>query len=159
MNGERMVEIKKAESNDKRELTRLAIEAFTEDKNKYGQFPPFIDIEKNALRYIDKGFIFKIIKEDRIIGGAVIFKEGTEDYSLGTIFICPPYQNQGIGKTVMSLIEAEFPNARRWRLDTPHLSFRNHHFYEKMGYIKVGEEFPNKNDKDFKLFLYEKRIG
>ena len=39
----------------------------------------------------------------------------------------------------MQLIESEFPEAMEWSLDTPHLNGKNHHFYEKLGYIKVGE--------------------
>lgn len=39
----------------------------------------------------------------------------------------------------MQLIEVEFPRAVQWSLDTPYLNIKNHHFYEKLGYIKVGE--------------------
>lgn len=55
----------------------------------------------------------------------------------------------------MRLIEEKYPDAKSWFLDTPYLSFRNHHLYEKMGYKKIGEEIPDK-ESNFKLFLYEK---
>jgi len=44
---------------------------------------------------------------------------------------------------------------KKWSLDTPYLSYRNHHFYEKMGYKKVGETQLEKGSK-FRLFEYEK---
>lgn len=33
----------------------------------------------------------------------------------------------------------KFSNAITWTLETPYLSYRNHHFYEKHGFVKVGE--------------------
>lgn len=55
----------------------------------------------------------------------------------------------------MKLVEEEFPSAVEWVLDTPHLNFRNHHFYEKIGYKKIGQHQINE-----KLILidYTKKI-
>jgi hypothetical protein len=50
-----------------------------------------------------------------------------------------------------------YPDARKWSLDTPYKSYRNHYFYEKHGYVKVGETQPEK-ENEFYLFLYEKNI-
>ncbi|GKX27625.1 hypothetical protein SH1V18_01050 [Vallitalea longa] len=150
-----MVELVKVEKNDLEELTDIAIESFLEDKNKYGNFPPLIDIDNHKLRYIDKGYAYNIVHNGKVIGGTCIFSNGNDNYTLGSIFIHPSSQNKGIGQEVISLIEANFPNAKKWTLDTPYKSFRNHHFYEKMGYVKIGEEFPDKSS-DFRLFLYEK---
>lgn len=44
------------------------------------------------------------------------------------------------------------------RLHTPYKNFRNHHFYEKMGYKKIGETQPKEDKNGFYLFEYEKRI-
>lgn len=152
-----MIELIKLEKKDLDEFTDIAINSFTDDKNTYGDYPPLIDINKRKLRFIDKGYTYKIVNNNKIIGGAVIFGNKNCIYTLGAIFIDPTFQNQGIGQQVISMIEDKFPDAKKWNLDTPYLSFRNHHFYEKMGYIKVGEVIPDKN-KDFKLFLYEKTI-
>lgn len=152
-----MIELIKLEKKDLDEFTDIAINSFTDDKNTYGDYPPLIDINQRKLRFIDKGYTYKIVNNNKIIGGTVIFDNKNCIYTLGAIFIDPTFQNQGIGQQVISMIEDKFPDAKKWNLDTPYLSFRNHHFYEKMGYIKVGEETPDKN-KDFKLFLYEKTI-
>lgn len=93
-----------------------------------------------------------------MIGGIVVFSDKEGGYTLGSIFLKPSYQNQWIGQRVIQLMEEEFSDAKTWFLDTPYLSFQNHHFYEKMGYAKTGEEQPEK-DREFKIFLYEKRMN
>jgi hypothetical protein len=57
----------------------------------------------------------------------------------------------------MKFLFEEFAGAEKWTLETPYLSFRNHHFYEKLGYKKVGETQPEPDG--FHLFLYEKETG
>lgn len=149
------IELVKIEKCDIDEFTELAIQSFEEDKKMYGDYPPLIDINNHTLRFIHQGDTYKILREGKLIGGSVIFKNSKNQYTLGAIFIHPSYQNQGIGQQVMHLIEKKYPDAKSWDLDTPYLSVRNHHFYEKMGYVKTGEEIPDK-ESDFKLFLYKK---
>lgn len=150
-----MIELVKLVNNNMDEFTEVAIQSFEEDKSRYGDYPPLIDIEHRRLRYIHQGYPYEILKEGKLIGGTVIFDNKNGRYMIGTIFILPAYQNQGIGQQVMKLIEGKYSDAKSWILDTPYLSFRNHHFYEKMGYVKTGEEDPD-TGKDFKLFIYEK---
>lgn len=156
-NGENMIELIGFEESDMNEFTELAIQSFVEDKELYGDYPPLIDIEHRSLCLIHQGNTFKILKDGKMIGGTIIFSDNKGHYTLGAIFIHPSYQNQGIGEQVLHLVEDRYPDAKSWYLDTPYLSYRNHHFYEKMGYRKTGEEIPNK-DSDFKLFLYEKVV-
>ena len=72
-------------------------------------------------------------------------------YELGRIFIAPEHQNCGIGTRVIRLMEQTYPLAKRWILDTPRWNLRTQHFYEKMGYGRVGTLDPNQ-------LLYEKRV-
>ena len=64
-------------------------------------------------------------------------------WRVGTIYIDPDYQNRGIGSEALKFIENQFSNVKIWSLDTPYKSYTNHHFYEKLGYSRVGEEKPN----------------
>ncbi len=152
-----MIEFCKVLESDAIELTNVAMRAFKDDKVKYGSVPPGIDTKEQHLSYMKDADYFKILKDNIIIGGIIVFNDTKCNYILGSIFILPELQNRGIGKKAINFIEKNFPEAKKWSLDTPYLSFRNHHFYEKMGYIKVGEVFPDK-DSDFCLFLYEKTI-
>ena len=61
--------------------------------------------------------------------------------SIPRIIINGEYQNKGLGSALMALLEANYPLARSFSLDTPHLNIRNHHFYEKLGYKVAGDEF------------------
>ncbi|TWT00115.1 N-acetyltransferase [Planomicrobium sp. CPCC 101079] len=76
-------------------------------------------------------------------------------YRLNRIFLSNKYQNQGLGSKIMQLIEKEFPAAVEWNLDTPHLNNRNHHFYEKLGYQKVGQL---QITEKFFLYDYVKKV-
>lgn len=96
---------------------------------------------------------FTIWVDKEIIGGIDIRKLANSNYRLNRIFIADAFQNKGLGSQIMQLIEDKFPDARSWTLDTPHLNTRNHHFYEKLGYVKVGEH--QISDK-LTLFDYEK---
>lgn len=152
-----MVMFKKANIEDAEELCSIATRAFLEDKLKYGSCPPGIDTVKWHVSYIKDGMYYKMVYDKVICGGFKLFNLGKLHYRLGAIFIEPAYQNKGIGSKAIEFIEKSFPEGKRWSLDTPYLSYAVHHFYEKNGYVKVGEEKPDKKD-DFCLFLYEKEI-
>ena len=40
----------------------------------------------------------------------------------------------------MAFMESAFPEARRWTLGTPLWNLRTQHFYEKVGYVRIGTE-------------------
>ncbi|QUI25210.1 GNAT family N-acetyltransferase [Vallitalea pronyensis] len=153
-----MIELEELKKEDLPMMTEIAIKAFQDDKNTYGDYPPLIDMEHHTIRFIDNGLSFKILKKGQVIGGIMVFNHHNGTYTLGSIFIDPAYQNKGIGQQTIRLIEAKCPDATTWKLDTPYRSYRNHHVYEKMGYVKTGEVMPNKKNPEFKLFLYEKSM-
>jgi len=75
---------------------------------------------------------------------------------VGRAFLEPEAQNKGIGSELLAFAEYTFPKARRFVLDTPSWNLRTQHFYEKAGYIKIGEL---DTAEGFSLFQYEKRVG
>lgn len=91
-----------------------------------------------------------------MVGGIIVFDKGEEAY-LYKMFIIPALQNKGIGTQTISFTERELSRVKKWALHTPYLSYRNHHFYEKLGYSKVGETNP-KVPEGFRLFTYEKYV-
>jgi GNAT superfamily N-acetyltransferase len=98
---------------------------------------------------------FKIMLGDTLVGAFMVFKDYPEKGTnvMGTIFLHPDYQNQGIGTYTMEHIHRAFP-AKHWVLDTPEWHTRNHRFYEKLGYRKVSErEEPHAG---FTLRIYQK---
>jgi RimJ/RimL family protein N-acetyltransferase len=72
-----------------------------------------------------------------VIGGIIVF--GSDgDYWLGRMFIDPEEQNRGLGSRALALLEQAYPDSIRWSLETPEWNRRNHRFYEKAGYRRVG---------------------
>lgn len=150
-----MTDIRKMKEEDLSRLFEIALRAFDEDHETYGQYPPLMDIRARRFRPSMK-LGYTILQDETVIG-AVYFWQTGKTATLGAIFIDPDFQGRGIGKKVMQLAEEHLPTATKWQLDTPYKAFRNHHFYESIGYRKVKEIQPDKNDP-FRLFLYEKDV-
>lgn len=152
-----MVIFENAIESDAKILREIAIKAFQDDYNTYGSMPPEIDTIGWHKSNIKSGMYYKIIYENKIVGGIKLFDLKNLHFRLGAIFIEPDYQNKKIGTEAIKFIEREYPNVKKWSLDTPYKSYRNHYLYEKLGYKKVAEEYPEQN-KEFCLYIYEKHI-
>lgn len=152
-----MVSIIRAKEEDALEIVKVKINSFREEVELYGFGPPGYDSIDEQIKAISTGFVFKVIKDEKIIGGIGISDKGDSHYRIGGLYVDFDYQNQGIGSLVMNFIEKEFSHVYKWTLETPYKSFRNHHFYEKYGFIKTGETEPDQNG--FYLFLYEKNLS
>jgi GNAT superfamily N-acetyltransferase len=92
---------------------------------------------------------YVILDHGSVVGGMIVFG-ANGDYWLGRMFVDPGAQNRGVGARAMTLLEREFPDARRWALETPPWNTRNHRFYEKTGYARIG--LADSGD-----YLFEKR--
>jgi ribosomal protein S18 acetylase RimI-like enzyme len=115
--------------------------------------PPGYDSVEQMEQTIQRHECYKILVGQEPVGVIVVFERGEGHYHLDVIAIIPACQGQGIGSAAMRFIEESYP-ATRWTLDTPAYALRNQHFYEKLGYQKVGEEAL----ADITLFAYEKRL-
>jgi GNAT superfamily N-acetyltransferase len=152
-----MITFCRAATSDAELLLQAKIKAFEWDVEKYGMGPPSYDSLADLLVAISKAQYYKILYNNVIVGGFSLYDMGNSHFELGSIYIEPDYQGKGIGEQAISYIEQSYPEVRKWTLETPYLSFRNHHFYEKMGYIKIGEE-KLEVPQGFVLFKYEKNI-
>lgn len=141
-----MIRIEKARSEDSKVLALASWRAFDNDVN-YGApgvgGPPGYKSDRWQSKMIRIGKYYKILADTRIIGGFIVFDQGFGHFELGRIFIEPEYQNQGIGTQAIEFMEKTFPQVRRWTLGTPRWNLRTQHFYEKIGYVRVGIEEPD----------------
>ena len=71
-------------------------------------------------------------KNQKVIGGAVVFKVGYKVYGIAIVTIDPEHQGKGYGKQLMEKIHKKFKGLFL-------LTARNHRkgFYEKLGYVLV----------------------
>jgi ribosomal protein S18 acetylase RimI-like enzyme len=115
--------------------------AFKEDLETYKDFEtnPATEPIKKLLYKINKNFHYTILIGDKIIGGAELRLDSESECYINRIFLLPEFQNKGLGTRIMNYFENQFPNVKKWTLCTPHKNYRNHRFYEKLGYKKVGE--------------------
>jgi GNAT superfamily N-acetyltransferase len=154
-----MIRFEKATALDAKALTEVQARCFDDDSRRFAGLPsggpPGYDSVGWQVQMMQRGMYYKILDDKRIIGGIILFNQGNGVCHLGRIYLDPDYQNQGIGGEAMEFIEKLFPAARKWTLGTPGWAVRNHHFYEKHGYVKVGEE---PFGPDGVGFLYEKVI-
>ena len=100
---------------------------------------------------------YKIVKEGRLIGAYIVWIMPEGKNILGTIFVDPAWQGQGVGTATWQHIEASYPEAKNWTLETPSWSTRNHHFYEaKCGFSKIAEK--ELEDHPGTSFVFRKTI-
>jgi len=151
------ITFERARAADAEALLQIQIAAFHDDSRLYPEIPlggpPGYDSLINILGKIRDEEYYKILADGQIVGGIVVFDHGDGHCHLDLIYIDPAYHNHGIGTHAMHFIEYTFP-ANKWTLDTPSYALRNQHFYEKFGYVKIGqEEYP-----DIVLIAYEKQV-
>lgn len=151
-----MITFMRALVDDAREFLNAKIDAFKEEAELYGSGPTGYDVIENQIRDIKESYCYKMVEDGKIIGGMGIVDKGMGHYWICFMFVDLAHQNKGIGTLAIEFLETEFPQAHKWTLETPYLSYRNHHFYEKQGFVKVGETKPRPEKNGFFLFLYEK---
>lgn len=129
-------------------------QSFYNDFLKYGSCPSYQRTPERMKEIIENEIVYLIFYDHILVGCVIVKRPDGNEWHISSLGIIPAYQNLGIGQQTILFLEKEFPTAKYWTLDTPADKPQNHHFYEKMGYQKVGEETYH----NFRLFLYEKHI-
>jgi GNAT superfamily N-acetyltransferase len=154
------ISFERATPADAEALRDVQVASFHSDAHTYPGVgltgPQGYDQVESVLEQIREDAYSKIVADGRIIGGMIVSHIEPGHYHLDRIFIDPAYHNLGIGTRAMQFIEREYP-AALWTLNTPTFARRNQHFYEKSGYVRVGE-FPEPDHADITLIEYEKRV-
>jgi GNAT superfamily N-acetyltransferase len=146
-----------ATAADAEELVQLQIAAFHHDSVLYPEIapggPPGYDSVEHMRTQIARHPCYRIVYGEQTIGLMVIFDQGEGHLHLDVIAIDPRYHNWGFGTLAMKFLE-QAHLATCYTLDTPTWALRNQHFYEKLGYVKIGEvAYP-----DISLFSYKKQV-
>lgn len=153
-----MLLLKRSTIHEAAVLLDIQKEAFQEDLITYEDYEtnPVNEPIERLIKKIQLFIHYTIWIDGEIAGGADVRDNGDGKYRLNRVFLSKQYQNKGFGTELINLIEAQFPLAKEWALDTPYLNTRNHHFYEKLGYKRQGQHQVN-----HKLILidYVKKMG
>ena len=139
-----MVRFLRAVPRDADKLARASKSAFENDihygapnADGKGGGPPGYQSPEWQRRMMRGGRYYKILAEDQLVGGFIVFTRSLRQYVLGRIFIHADFQDRGIGTQAMDFMFREFPLAKSWTLETPTWNQRTRHFYEKMGFVDV----------------------
>lgn len=144
-----MLSFARATVADAPELCAVMTEAFDDDARRFfgipsGGPPRYKELQYHrelaeARAYQERHDYFKVLWKGQIIGSMVVFPGDDNTCELGRICILPSHQNLGLGARCLQFLDQEYPEVRVWTLDTPSVCTRNHHFYERHGYVKIGE--------------------
>ena len=128
---------------------------------------------KTIADSIDHGEAYRIIQDEKPVGGLVIRTDG-EKGELDLLFVKPDAHSKGIGYAAWCEVEKIHPEVKVWTTVTPYFETRNIHFYVNRCGFHIVEFFnshhPDPNDPDFGghhmdeqfpdgMFKFEKRIG
>ena len=152
------IDFARATPADAEDLVKVQIGAFHDDARLYPGVeiggPPGYDSVEAMLATIAGDECYKVSLDGEIIGAITVIDQGGGHFHLAVLAIDPAHHNKGIGTQAMGFIERTYP-ATVWTLDTPLFATRNQHFYERLGFVRVGETvFP-----DITLIQYEKRLS
>jgi GNAT superfamily N-acetyltransferase len=137
------------------DLTLVMKRAFDDDARKHlgieSGGPPGYDTGEFFHTWLfpyQESFGYKILSNDQVIGGIIVWILPESDNILGTIFIDPDFQDQGVGRRSWQFIEEEYPETKSWRLATPSWATKNHNFYQKCGFVRVESDplIPTEDD-------------
>jgi GNAT superfamily N-acetyltransferase len=137
------------------DLARVMKRAFDDDAQKHlGQEsggPPGYDngdFFREWLLPYQESIGYKILRGGILIGGIIVWILPDGHNILGTIFVDPDYQDQGVGQRTWQYIERTYPETLSWRLGTPAWAIKNHHFYKKCGFMIVDSDplIPSEED-------------
>lgn len=129
------------------QLTEVMTRAFDDDARKH------LGKERGGPEGYDNGDFFRkwlfpyeesvgynILLQGRCVGGIIVWILPEGANILGTIFIDPDFQDQGLGTRTWQFIEETYPETKSWRLATPTWATKNHHFYKKCGFERVDSD-------------------
>jgi len=147
--------------DDYEELTSIMVAAFNEDTSIH------TDLKEDGPGGYDDGSLikwlneqekltsYKVVYNNSIIGMYTVGIKTNSEYSLEMLFINPQYRKDHLGTIVWSDIEEKYIGVKKWTVETPEYSKRNHHFYtEKCGFVFARENIcPN----GAKSFIFEKQ--
>jgi len=134
--GKIKVKIKKVKEEDLKDILELQKLAYKSEAEIYGDFS--IAPLKQTMEEITeefKNYVFiKMINDEEKIIGSVRAKCVGKTCLIGKLIVNPDFQNQGIGKSLISEIERQFINADNFELFTGSKSIKNISLYQKTGF-------------------------
>jgi ribosomal protein S18 acetylase RimI-like enzyme len=149
------IKINIAELTDLKVILDLQKEAYRQEAEIYNDFniPPLTQNIDSLKTEWQNGIVMKAESNGQIIGS--VRAEWIDNIcKIGKLIVKPDFQNQGIGKRLMTEIERLFNTCSTYELFTGDKSEKNLTLYRKLGYKDFKTE---QIDNNLKLIYLQKR--
>ena len=139
-----IVTLKKANIADCAEIHAMQVKSFKVLLDKYKDIstnPGAEPIERIIERMNQDFTDYYFIKfETKHIGAIRIVRLHNNICRISPMFILPEFQGKGYAQQAIMQVEALYPQANSWELDTIKEEAKLCHLYENMGYKRTGKE-------------------
>ncbi|WP_129141621.1 GNAT family N-acetyltransferase [Modicisalibacter coralii] len=138
--------------------TELAKAAFSDD-DRFRPLtvasggPPGHDDPMVHGRWMRDSHYYACFLEGCLGGSIIIAVRGGARGIIHGMHVHPSVMNKGVGSWMLREIRRLYPAVKIWELETPDYAKRNHHFYEKNGFVRVSVTGPEP-DLGFGFFQY-----
>ncbi|WBW95632.1 GNAT family N-acetyltransferase [Oceanirhabdus sp. W0125-5] len=135
-----MLRVIKAEIKDSDQIAKCTRRAYADEIKKYSnnQMENEYPLKEEVEEVISKYNYYKIILNEKIIGGVFLVQKNDKTVCIEDFCIDPEYQNKGYGTKVLIKLETMNKHIKTWTLVTPTYSIGNQYLYKKLGYKEVG---------------------
>jgi len=97
---------------------------------------PMVQTYEELLQEFEKGIILKYTHNNKIRGSVRAFLDENICH-IGKLIVHPDYQNQGLGRLLMSEIENIYNRCHKYVLFTGEITPNTFHLYSLLGYKEV----------------------
>ena len=134
------ITVTKAGIDDVEKILQLQYAAYQSEARIHNDFTiqPLTQTLEESITEYHKCVVLKAVSGGAIVGSVRAHVVGNTVY-IGKLMVLPDQQGKGLGKRLLTAIEAEFPQ-KRYELFTACKSSRNIHLYESSGYTRFHEE-------------------
>jgi predicted GNAT family N-acyltransferase len=116
--------------------------------------PLGLDFSEKELEKEKDYLLIGAYDDDRMLGCCMLVEEGPQTVRLRQMAVLNDLQGKGIGKALMQFAE-NLARDRGYRIIKMHARKNSVGFYEKMGYIRMGDEF---TEITIPHFMMEKKL-
>ena len=154
-----MITLRRAVQEDCPEIHRIQVKAFAPLLKIYrdhASSPVAESVAQIRQRFAQPFTDYYLICEDEQPVGMLRVCNFGEECQVSPICILPEHQGRGYASIALILAELQYPNAKRWALNTIQQEPSLCHLYESLGYVRTGRYEHIKEGMD--LVYYRKDV-
>jgi len=130
------MEVLRATVTDAEDILSLQRTAYLSEARLHDDYdiPPLTQTLDSLMADFEHKTILKIVDNDTLLASGQVRFHDDCSY-IGRMAVRPEFQGRGIGSSVLSALEREFPQAKRLELFTGENSVGNLALYQRRGYV------------------------